>query len=111
MIPLEDSVADNKYTNLILNTVIFAIGSFGSKIMMFLLVPLYTDALSTAEYGVATLIADTANMVIPIVTVSMYHGIIRYGLDKATRKSDVFTVAMTLNMIGFGCFILLFPVL
>jgi len=111
MIPLEDSVADNKYTNVILNTVIFAIGSFGSKIMMFLLVPLYTDALSTAEYGVATLIADTANMVIPIVTVSMYHGIIRYGLDKATRKSDVFTVAMTLNMIGFGCFILLFPVL
>ncbi|MCQ2446366.1 MAG: polysaccharide biosynthesis C-terminal domain-containing protein [Clostridia bacterium] len=104
-------MAENKYKNLISNTVIFAIGSFGSKLMVFLLVPLYTGALTTAEYGIATLIADTANMILPIITVSMYHGILRYGLDKATRKSDVFTVALTVNMIGFGVFIALYPIL
>jgi len=104
-------MANNQYKKLILNTIIFAIGSFGSKLMTFLLVPLYTGALTTAEYGVATLIADTANMVLPIVTVSMYHGILRYGLEKTTRKKDVFTVAITVNMIGFAVFILLFPIL
>ena len=104
-------MARNKYKNLISNTVIFAIGSFGSKMMMFLLVPLYTGVLATSEYGVATLLADTANMILPIVTVSMYHGILRFGLDKATRKSDVFTVAMTVNLAGFGVFCALFPIL
>ena len=104
-------MAENKYKSLISNTVIFAVGSFGSKLMVFLLVPLYTGALTTAEYGVATLIADTANMILPIITVSMYHGILRYGLDKSTRKSDVFTVALTVNMIGFGVFIAFFPIL
>ena len=104
-------MARNKYKNLISNTVIFAIGSFGSKLMMFLLVPLYTGVLATSEYGVATLLADTANMILPIVTVSMYHGILRFGLDRATHKSDVFTVAMTVNMIGFGGFITLYPLL
>ena len=62
-------MAKNKYKNLISNTVIFAIGSFGSKMMMFLLVPLYTGVLATSEYGVATLLADTANMILPVVTI------------------------------------------
>ena len=39
----------NKY--LLKNTVIFSIGNFGTKIISFFLVPLYTNILTTREYG------------------------------------------------------------
>lgn len=45
------SDARNKYTTLISNTIIFALGTFGSKLLVFLLMPLYTSVLTTAEYG------------------------------------------------------------
>lgn len=42
------SDAKNKYTTLISNTIIFALGTFGSKLLVFLLMPLYTSVLTTA---------------------------------------------------------------
>ena len=39
----------NKYWKLISNTLIFAIGTFSSKVLVFLLMPLYTSVLSEAE--------------------------------------------------------------
>lgn len=44
---------DQKYKYLGKNTIIFAISSFGTKVLSFLLVPLYTAVLTTAEYGIA----------------------------------------------------------
>ena len=42
------------------NTLLFALSSFSTKILLFLLVPLYTSVLTTAEYGTADLITTTA---------------------------------------------------
>ena len=56
----------NKY--LLKNTVIFSIGNFGTKIISFFLVPLYTNILTTREYGTVDLIY-TIGMVLLFVTV------------------------------------------
>ena len=53
----------DKYKRLISNTVIFAIGTFSSKVLVFLLMPLYTRVLTDAEYGVTDLIVQTGNRV------------------------------------------------
>ena len=45
-----------KYKNLTKNTALFAISSFGTKILSFLIVPLYTNILTTSEYGIADII-------------------------------------------------------
>ncbi len=47
---------ENKFKSLASNTIIFAIGNFGSKIIMFFFLPLYTNVLTTAEYGVAEIV-------------------------------------------------------
>lgn len=44
-------MSENNYKKLVYNTAIFAVGNFGSKILIFLIVPLYTYVLTTAEYG------------------------------------------------------------
>ncbi len=75
------------YKKLISNTVIFAIGSFGSKILVLLLVPLYTAALSPDQFGKADLIAQTANLLIPLFTFTVAEAALRFGLD-AKEKSE-----------------------
>ena len=48
----------DKYKKLISNTFIFAVGTFSSKLLVFLLMPLYTRVLTPEDYGVVNLIVD-----------------------------------------------------
>lgn len=73
----------DKYKKLISNTFIFAIGTFSSKVLVFLLMPLYTRVLTTGDMGIVDLIVPTANLIIPIVSVGISNGIIRFGLDRS----------------------------
>lgn len=83
-------ILSNKYRNLAQNTVIFAIGTFSSKLLVFIMMPIYTRALSTAEYGTVDLIQQISNLLVPIVTLGVTNALIRFGLDKSFRKNDVF---------------------
>ena len=50
---------NKKSKKLLANTVLFFIGSIGSKLIQFFLVPLYTYTLSTSEFGVTDLVLTT----------------------------------------------------
>lgn len=52
----------NKYKTLLSNTCLISIGTFGSKLMAFLMVRFYTGILSPSDYGTADLIIQTANL-------------------------------------------------
>ena len=69
------------YKRLFLNTLTFAIGSFGSKLLVLILVPLYTSSLTPGEYGTVDLITQTANLLIPILTLNVSEAALRFGLD------------------------------
>jgi len=101
----------NKYRKLISNTIIFGIGTFGSKVLVFLLMPLYTRVLSSADYGVVDLIIQTSNLLIPIVSLGIANAVIRFGLDKSIKKSDVFSIGLITILCGFGIFLILIPIL
>ncbi len=101
----------DKYKRLLSNTLIFAIGTFSSKVLVFLLVPFYTNLLTEGELGTADLIVQTANLIIPMVSIGMSNAIIRYGLDKYMDKRDVFTGAITAILSGYAIFLVLLPFL
>lgn len=46
----------NRYQTLAANTALISIGTFGSKLLVFLMVRFYTGYLTPAEYGTADLI-------------------------------------------------------
>lgn len=54
----------NKYQTLAGNTVKLGLGTFGSKLLVFLMVRFYTEYLSPADYGTADLITQTANLLL-----------------------------------------------
>ena len=97
----------DKYKNLISNTVIFAIGTFSSKVLVFLLMPLYTRVLSDAEYGITDLIVQTGNLLLPLASLGIVNAVIRFGLERHVRKSDVFTTGLATILTGFCIMLLL----
>ena len=91
------------------DTAILAIGTIGSKLLVFLLMPLYTAYLSTAEYGTAELITTTANLLIPLACVGITNGIFRFAAERNADQEAVFTSSMLLLAGGSAVFLALSP--
>lgn len=83
-----------KNKTLLKNIGLFTVGSFGSKILSFLLVPLYTYVLSTKEYGTADLLVTTVSLLIPVLTLSISDAVLRFSMDNAYVQSDIISSAM-----------------
>lgn len=96
--------APSSYRKLFSNTLTFAIGSFSSKILVILLIPIYTNALSKAEGGITDVLTQIANWAIPIASVTIAEAVIRFGLDKAYDKKAVFTIGNVVCLGGLGAF-------
>ena len=67
--------------------------NFASKILVFLLVPLYTSVLTTEEYGTYDLIISTVNLLYPILTLNILDSVTRYLMDKDTSKNQVISIS------------------
>lgn len=96
----------DKYKKLASNTIIFAIGTFSSKVLSFLLMPFVTRMMGTGDYGAADLVQQTVNVLIPIVTLQVNSAALRFALDKAVNKADVFKVGVRTTLAGFAVFLL-----
>lgn len=83
------------HTNYLLNNMrILTISTFASKILVFLLVPLYTRVLSTEEYGIFDLIVSAVSMAYPILTANVADAIVRYCLDQSYANADVIAIGL-----------------
>ncbi len=101
----------NKYKKLLSNTLIFGIGSFGSKILLLLLTRLYTGNINPGDNSTKELLEITTNFLIPIITFSIADAVIRYGIDRNFDKRRVFTSAYVIQTCGILGFIVLSPLL
>lgn len=101
----------NKYKQLASNTIIFAVGSFSSKILLLLLTKLYTANINPADNSTKELLEITAHFLIPLVTFSMAEAIIRFGLDKKYDNTKVYTSALSITAFGMMAMLALSPLL
>lgn len=105
---------NEKYRYLGKNTLIFAISSFGTKFLSFFLVPLYTNILTTEEYGIADLITTTATLMIFIFTVNISDSVLRFAINKEKKKSEILAygikVLVTGSLILMGVLIIVYRV-
>jgi len=70
---------------LMIGTGIYAVGTFGTKILMFLMAPLYTYYLIPSEMGTYDVLLSTIGLLIPIISLqisdAVYRWIIRENAD------------------------------
>lgn len=78
---------------------IFAIGTFSSKLLVFVMNHFYTAALTKPEYAVANIIILVSNIIIPIASLGIANAVIRYGVDQKNDRREVFSISI-LTVLG-----------
>lgn len=98
----------NKY--LIKNTLLFTIGNLGSKLISFFLIPLYTNMLSTSQYGTVDLVATVSTVAVPILTINISESIMRFALDKDADKEEITQIGTYIFFIACFLGLLIIPI-
>ena len=83
-----------KGINLLKNFGTLTIGQFSTKVLNFLLVPLYTYVLSTKEYGSYDFVSTVVSVLIPILTLNIYDGAGRYSIGEELDRKQVFSISL-----------------
>lgn len=94
-------MSKNKYKNLIGNTMLFGISTFGSKMLNFLLLRLLTEWMTTSMMSSASLITSVCNFILPVMYVGIAESVIRFAMDSAYKKSDVFAIGFNTVVTGY----------
>lgn len=100
----------DKYKKLKSNSIIFAIGNFGSSLLSFLMIPVYTHVLSTAQYGTVDFLQTTVSLLAPLIGLSLFEGTLRFSMDAEEDKGHVVSTSVIattmLFLITIGVFFL-----
>lgn len=106
----------NKNKQLISGTIIYAIGNFGTKVLNFLIIPLYTYYLAPDAMGEYDLLITLVSLLIPILTVqigdSVYRELISDRYIVSSRNAiinmayKILISDILLTLIGSGVFYL-----
>ena len=75
-----------KYKNLLVNVGIFGLSAVATKLMAFILMPLYTLYLSTEEYGIMDMATIMVTTLFPVLTLLISEGMLRFTLDDKSKR-------------------------
>ena len=89
-----------RYKNLFGNMMLFTIGNLCSKILVFLLVPFYTNVLTTSEYGIADGMQATLLLLVPLLSLNAGEAVLRFGLEKGAPHGSVLKIGMKYVLIA-----------
>jgi O-antigen/teichoic acid export membrane protein len=89
-----------KYKYLAKNIGLLTLSSFATKLLSFFLVPLYTSILTTADYGTYDLFNTTVGVLLPILTLNVQEGVIRFAMEKDYDREAIVTIGIRHLLIG-----------
>lgn len=91
------------------NLGLLTISNFSSKILIFLLVPLYTSVLTTSEYGTYDLAISTVSLLFPVLTLNIVDAVMRFSMDKDYSKEKIATIGIkyiSFSVIAYAIFMI-----
>ncbi|MGN1327865.1 MAG: lipopolysaccharide biosynthesis protein [Clostridia bacterium] len=92
----------NQKKQLLMNTIIIAIGKLSTQIISFLLLPLYTSKLSPDEYGTYDFLVTLSTFALPMITLMMEESMFRFLIDAEDLKSKkkIITATISYTLLG-----------
>ena len=91
----KEKKAKSTYRYLAGNIALFSVSNFVSKILVFLLVPLYTDVLTTYEYGIADIMQVTLLLLVPAFTLNMGEAALRFGIEEHDKRGSILRTGLS----------------
>ncbi|MFN6834034.1 polysaccharide biosynthesis C-terminal domain-containing protein [Enterococcus hirae] len=76
----------NRYKKLLTSSSILMVGNLGTKFGSLFLLPLYTKYLSTSEYGIADLSITFINLLLPVITMSVFEMFMNDVIQHPTKR-------------------------
>lgn len=97
MITLNNRIKDNnKSKELAKNTIVVSAGRLSTQLLGYLLLPLYTSALSKEEYGIVDLVNVYSQLLVPIVILQVDQALMRFMIkDGDSESRRIRTVSST----------------
>ena len=106
-----------KYGRLAKNSIYLTFSLFGSKLLGFLLVPLYTSVLQTAEMGMMDVVSTTATLLLYAVSLNIGDSVFIFSMDKQYDSGSILKIGikviirgLTISTIGLFVFSYFNPV-
>ena len=90
----------NSYKYLLKNIGLLTLSSFATKLLSFFLVPLYTNILTTTEYGTYDLFNASIGVILPVLTLNIQEAVLRFAIDKKTSRNAIATISFKYLLIS-----------
>lgn len=101
-----------KKKSLLNETIVYSIGNFGSKILSFLLLPIYTFFLSKEDLGNYDILLTTVGLFVPLVSLQIADAVYRWIINYNTADEKFIQTAISngffLTIVSFLFFLFLF---
>ena len=91
---------------------IYGMGNISSKLVGFLLLPLYTNYLTTSEYGILAILDITTQIIVSVFSLNISTAMMRWSSevkDEDGKKSIIFTSLCSAIIISLTLFLVLSP--
>lgn len=89
-----------KYKYLLKNLGFLTIGNFATGVLSIILIPLYTDILTRAEYGTYELINTTIGFLLPILTLCIGDAMSTFALLKKYDFTELLSISVRIILFG-----------
>lgn len=83
----------NRKKGLLKNSIVFAIGNFSSKFLVFLMIPIYTHYLKPVDYGEVDLYLTTLSLLYIIVSLQSIEAAFRFVQDSDSEQNITTTIS------------------
>lgn len=97
----------NRNKELVKNTIIILIGKICTQAITFVLLPIYTNYLSTEEYGTVDLVITYISLLAPLISLQLEYAAFRFLIDvrnnENEKKKIITNVMGALSILTFLC--------
>lgn len=108
---MEEINSLGKYRGLFQNIVLFAINSVATRLISFLLVPLYTTYLSEGQYGVTDMSLTVVTLLVPLATLSISDAVLRFVIEDKGNSKQYISSGLLVLLLSYIIVSLLLPLL
>lgn len=98
----------NRTKYLVQNTAIFALFNFGTRMINFFLIPLYTNLLTTEQYGITDLVFTICSFAAPVLMLNIGESVMRFPLDKGADRNKIMSVGILVIFISIAAGLLVY---
>ena len=95
---MAEDKTQNRAMQMLRNLGIYAVGSIGSRLMTFLLVPIYSFFIAPSEFGYYDICFAAIMLMLPVISMQLREGAFRFLLD--TTADDERTRVVTFTMVA-----------